>query len=1063
MFGFEGDFVRKPEQSLGGASLKLDRDSLLRKTQEERQKREQLRKKNLAATIIQASYRSWCVRSRLKNEMRTEFDKDINLLITTKNDPEIQHPLNLLRRLVFFYDKNKDRDRLNSRTGLCQYLQQHRGEVAKLMQNDDKICFVMKKCLVLCVRCVSEISGTTEPISIPMRMLEIFCDYRLYQSSNDKITKIEYFYEIMEYLINKEYFQSVLKIAVNKIPDFIEKTKKPPTEIASAILDMIKKGLALLNSEKVQIRSSVCRNFSLTFLNCDSSPQVENFILLALATDQNMNYSSFIYSFNDLLYDNHHLFNFTSSSILHNFLTLTSATLGQLSLEEKRSYVKILHYLVKSMLNIDYTTTQMTGFNDDSDSDTDMETEESAKTSECASILNSDENVQVICTVSHSNDDEVILAISCICDALLNSNRRPDSVHKSKLLYTLAFNVGFLRKLWNVCQTFSIKGAFGTNNSLIKLLSTASNNLTDEHIGKIVPLFSLFCSLFSHYLISLHDSEFFKGDEKIMPFSTQELVSMVASLRDVSIGVVDLAYPDVKPRIITGKQKKTLCNQENYITEQELERRKFFWSRLFHSVSALSQHLHARDSRKRFCPEDHWLAPHRARVTADYIQQSVYDDHEHVFAARPFGALSILERRQEDEQLYMSSNQIRSITILTQLPFVIPFEERVRIFRRLIGTEKRQKAFDLPLHASANALRLRIRRNYLYEDAFENLNAKNCPSLKPRVAVQLINAAGLDEAGIDGGGLFREFLAELLKSAFDPNRGLFTSTPDGLICPNPVSKSLFDDFTAHFFFVGRALGKALYEDMLVDLPIAHFFLAKILGRTTDLDINHLASLDPELYKNLMAFKQYDGDVSELGLDMTISNTSLPGQMEVVELEKGGKDEPVTNANRIKYMHLVADYRLNRQIKEQCTAFRQGLDDIIPLAWLRMFDEHELNVLISGAQVPVDVHDLKSNTVYGGGYKDTDDVIKNFWHIVSCDLTDKQRRLLLKFVTSVSRPPLLGFKELHPKFCIHKSPIDRLPTASTCMNLLKLPECQNKEDLLKKLLIAIESNSGFELS
>lgn len=213
----------------------------------------------------------------------------------------------------------------------------------------------------------------------------------------------------------------------------------------------------------------------------------------------------------------------------------------------------------------------------------------------------------------------------------------------------------------------------------------------------------------------------------------------------------------------------------------------------------------------------------------------------------------------------------------------------------------------------------------------------------------------------------------------------------------------------------------------------------------------------------MAFKQYDGDVSELGLDMTISNTSYPGQTEVVELERGGRDEPVTNANRIKYMHLVADYRLNRQIKEQCAAFRQGLDDILPLAWLRMFDEHELNVLISGAQVPVDVHDLKYNTVYGGGYKDSDEVIKNFWQIVSFDLTDNQRRLLLKFVTSVSRPPLLGFKELNPKFCIHKSPFDRLPTASTCMNLLKLPECKNKEDLLKKLLIAIESNSGFELS
>jgi hypothetical protein len=47
------------------------------------------------------------------------------------------------------------------------------------------------------------------------------------------------------------------------------------------------------------------------------------------------------------------------------------------------------------------------------------------------------------------------------------------------------------------------------------------------------------------------------------------------------------------------------------------------------------------------------------------------------------------------------------------------------------------------------------------------------PNLKLKMRVQLVNAAGLDEAGIDGGGIFREFLSELLKTGFDPNRGLF--------------------------------------------------------------------------------------------------------------------------------------------------------------------------------------------------------------------------------------------------------------------------------------------------
>ena len=73
--------------------------------------------------------------------------------------------------------------------------------------------------------------------------------------------------------------------------------------------------------------------------------------------------------------------------------------------------------------------------------------------------------------------------------------------------------------------------------------------------------------------------------------------------------------------------------------------------------------------------------------------------------------------------------------------------------------------------------------------------------------VQLINFAGLDEAGIDGGGLFREFIAELLKTAFDPNRGFFKISNDNLLYPNPAALKLVENFTAHYFFLGRILAK----------------------------------------------------------------------------------------------------------------------------------------------------------------------------------------------------------------------------------------------------------------
>ena len=73
--------------------------------------------------------------------------------------------------------------------------------------------------------------------------------------------------------------------------------------------------------------------------------------------------------------------------------------------------------------------------------------------------------------------------------------------------------------------------------------------------------------------------------------------------------------------------------------------------------------------------------------------------------------------------------------------------------------------------------------------------------------VQLLNAAGAVEAGIDGGGLLREFLSELLKSAFDPFRGFFLLTRDQTLYPNPAAHLLHDNIDQHYFFIGRMLGK----------------------------------------------------------------------------------------------------------------------------------------------------------------------------------------------------------------------------------------------------------------
>ena len=91
------------------------------------------------------------------------------------------------------------------------------------------------------------------------------------------------------------------------------------------------------------------------------------------------------------------------------------------------------------------------------------------------------------------------------------------------------------------------------------------------------------------------------------------------------------------------------------------------------------------------------------------------------------------------------------------------------------------------------------------------------------------------------------------------------------------------------------------------------------------------------------------------------------------------------------------------------------------------------------------------------------------------ISPDDQRLVLKFITSCSNTPLLGFSHLEPKLCVHRSgtagtdapdataDLTRLPTAATCMNLLKLPPYSSDDALREKLMYAVKSGSGFDLS
>jgi ubiquitin-protein ligase E3 C len=267
-----------------------------------------------------------------------------------------------------------------------------------------------------------------------------------------------------------------------------------------------------------------------------------------------------------------------------------------------------------------------------------------------------------------------------------------------------------------------------------------------------------------------------------------------------------------------------------------------------------------------------------------------------------------------------------------------------------------------------------------------------------------------------------------------------------------------------FHFVGRILGRAIYEGVTIQPVLAPFVLSRLLGRPVHL--HHLSSIDPELYRSLVFLKNYEGDVADLTLTFTAPSDDgdLGGGGGGGALVPGGDDIAVTAANRHLYVHAVAYWRLSRSIARQTEALVAGFHDVLPSAWLAGFSEPELQALISGASADLDVEDLQTHAAFAGGYFGGHRVVGWLWDEMRA-MGGDDRRAVLRFVTACERPPPLGFRSLDPPFTVVRveGGDDRLPQASTCFNLLKLPAYSSRERLRERLLYAVRAGAGFEMS
>jgi ubiquitin-protein ligase E3 C len=421
--------------------------------------------------------------------------------------------------------------------------------------------------------------------------------------------------------------------------------------------------------------------------------------------------------------------------------------------------------------------------------------------------------------------------------------------------------------------------------------------------------------------------------------------------------------------------------------------------------------IYLRDSRKPFLPEGHWLMMNESAATfisAVHSEEADKSEEEGYPPTRLRGIRA--ETRLYKRVVGKTNFATPRLNILRNVPFFIPFETRVEIFRGFIDRDRARNSHGrFGIFDPEDIPQASIKRDNILADAFENLSGLSKTGWKSPFHIQMVDQFGMPEVGIDGGGLTKEFLTAVVKEAFDPSSGLFMETPDRLLFPSTASSAT--SRLDYYEFLGSIVGKCLYENVLIDVEFAPFFLLRWFGRHAYLD--DLPSLDREIYSGLVFLKHYQGDFDDLTLTFSTSGDSE------VDLKPNGRNIPVTYQNRLEYIQLVANYRLNVSIHRQATAFVRGLSDLIDVKWLVMFNQKELQTLVGGAEgKSIDVDELERYTVLGG-FRDGDKTVNLFWEVMK-EFKEADKRKVLKFVTSVERPPLLGFKELSPKFSIRNA-------------------------------------------
>ncbi|KAG0474138.1 hypothetical protein HPP92_015995 [Vanilla planifolia] len=429
--------------------------------------------------------------------------------------------------------------------------------------------------------------------------------------------------------------------------------------------------------------------------------------------------------------------------------------------------------------------------------------------------------------------DEVVDAVGAVC-AFLHVTFC--TLPPERIMTGLAYGSELVLVLWNFMK-------FCHENRTSPVFTKHAAFIPGDAPSWLLPL-AVFCPVYKYMLTIMDNEEFYVQQS---PLSLEDLRFLVVILKQ-ALWQLLWVMPDNLP------QKIASAHSANRKLSAETIR-----GRASVVISELLNQLQDWNNRSSFTSASEFHAP-EARSDA-FVTQALTEN-------------------------------TKASELLKQAPFLVPFTSRVKIFTAQLAASKQQTGAYPSLRST-----IMIRRNRIFEDAFRRLSILTAEELKGSIRVSYLNEFGVEEAGIDGGGIFKDFMENITQAAFNVEYGLFKETSDHLLYPNPGSGVIHEQHLQYFDFLGKLLGKAMYEGILVDIPFALFFLSKLKQKHNYL--NDLSSLDPELYHHLLFLKHYQGDVSELELYFVIVNNEY-GEQKEEELLPGGKRDRVTGKRHHLY-------------------------------------------------------------------------------------------------------------------------------------------------------------------